>query len=223
MMKALLLNDFYVGRFRLLMITAIVVIGFTAAYVLDRMYLLSGLFGLNILAIYLPSILMFEKAKKTKWSFYVSALPIKKTTMVNEKYLIGIIITVVIMGLNIFALAISTDRWVADEYGDLSFFVPYIIIQMFLLCSFMYIAIMAELVTEKKGTYAGIMVIGIVIIAGVAYAFIYMSENIGAFGSKWIELTKISIVIGGIVLLFTILITYFIAFKYAAHREYGHE
>ncbi len=210
-MKFLLLYDIYSSRKKVALLALTYVVSLFVCYVLNRMWMFSCLYALNLVTGISLVRFLSDDNKKVKWEEYQWALPIKKSAIVNEKFTIFLIITAIVIAMNFLVLLLTRDRWYTNNEIELDSMVSQCIMMLFFVVSIMFIALMAELISGTKGTNIAITLIGFLILLGVTVGSLYMVQ--GYYTYLLDDIGALTI-LGSLILVVTLVITYTISISY---------
>lgn len=219
-MKALFIKDFYTARTRFLVAFIILCLALLIGYMLDRLYMFTVLGVAKVLMACSPNLLYCEKDKKNNWGSFLSTLPIKKYKIVNEKYILCIGLSIIMFAIHLLTIYLSYDRIIPNEDMDILYFVEDTMTAFFIFCSIMFVLLLAELTASSTLAKVIIVIIGGTILAGIYFYTISFGEGLFTISAGPLNLITPSTLLGSIVLMITIVITYVLSLCFIKRREF---
>ncbi len=211
-MKFLFLHDIYTSRFKLILLASLGALSTMVIYSSNDSFILysTQYWGLMIAVTFVNS--LYSENKKVKWKEYQWALPIKKSTMVNEKFLFVLAIAIILISVNFLVLMLTKDGWYVEEDGSIAFIATQFVIFLFLYTSAMFIGIMVESISGDKGAITGITIAGTAVLLGLNSVSLYIIPTF--FNSNFLDDIWALTIWGSTMLAVTIGITYTISLLY---------
>lgn len=214
-MKALLMRDLYIsGRNYALLISIFLILCTVLVIATDEPFRYIRIASLFALIVFGNIVFSTEKEKKTNRYLVESILPIRKKDIVNEKYLLSAVFSLVVLAV-VFGALITMNDVIHSHLDD----AKELINISFLICSMVFVVTMVDLLAYDTGSRIGMTFCGIVIILIILGVTHSLFDNLLPASSDSQEIWN-SIKIGGIVFTISLIGTYIISRIRIKKREY---